>query len=274
MKSKISTIVLIIGCFLGLCLLLYPTVSDFWNSHYATRAIATYNKKVESISKSDYTNLFNLATEYNSELLKRHYPFAISDNEKKQYEKCLNIMGDGMMGYIEIEKINVNLPIYHGTSDKVLNTSIGHIDWSSLPIGGESSHCVLSGHRGLVNAKIFTDLDVLREGDTFKLNILGKTLTYEIDRILTVNPDDTNELQIEKGKDLCTLVTCTPYGINTQRLLVRGHRIANKETAENVIAEAVVIDKYMVTMCIAVPLLAVLFFAVMFRKPKRRNRFD
>ena len=179
-----------------------------------------------------------------------------------------------MMGYIEIEKINVNLPIYHGTSDKVLNTSIGHIDWSSLPIGGESSHCVLSGHRGLVNAKIFTDLDVLREGDTFKLNILGKSLTYEIDRILTVNPDDTNELQIEKGKNLCTLVTCTPYGINTQRLLVRGHRIANKETAENVIAEAVVIDKYMVAMCIAVPLLAVLFFAVMFRKPKRRNRFD
>ena len=194
----------------------------------------------------------------------------MSEEQQKQYDSLLNFDGTGNMGYINIPKINVELPIYHGTSDSVLQTSIGHLEETSLPVGGESTHTVLSGHRGLPSAKLFTDLDKLTEGDTFTLNILNQTLTYEVDQIRIVEPTDLSDLQIEEGQDLCTLVTCTPYGINTHRLLVRGHRIANQNGEAQVIADALQIRPIYIMPFVAVPILLILIIAVLIF-PKRRG---
>ncbi|MBQ1188425.1 MAG: class C sortase [Peptococcaceae bacterium] len=194
----------------------------------------------------------------------------LTEEEKEIYEKTLDVSGTGIMGYIEIDSIDVSLPIYHGTEDSVLQIAVGHLDWSSLPVGGAGTHCVMSGHRGLPSAKLFTHLDELVEGDTFVVRVLDEVFTYEVDQILIVEPEDVSALTIEPGNDLCTLVTCTPYGINSHRLLVRGHRIENEVASAlvRVTSDAVQIEPVLVAPVLAMPILFVLL--VMLLLPKKR----
>lgn len=227
MKKRLSTIFLILIFLTGLSLLLYPTVSDYWNSLHQTKAIAQYAEHVADLDDDTYEKLWADARRYNEDLLKKTILYEMTDEERERYESLLNVSGDGIIGSIDIPLIGCSLPIYHGTEESVLEIAVGHIENSSLPVGGAGSHCILSGHRALPSAKLFTDLDKLTEGDTFILRVLDETLTYEVDQIRIVEPREISALAIEEGKDYCTLVTCTPYGINTHRLLVRGHRIEN-----------------------------------------------
>ena len=235
-KNKISTILLILIFLVGLSLLLYPAVSDYWNAFHQSRAIAEYTSQVDELDPEIYEKLWADAERYNQTLLNKTDRFVMSDEEKAEYESLLNITDTGIMGYIEIPAIDCSLPIYHGTDESALQVAIGHLEGSSLPAGGKGTHCVLSGHRGLPSARLFTDIDKMTRGDTFILRVLNKTLTYEVDQILTVDPYDLSALEIDPDQDYCTLVTCTPYGINTHRLLVRGHRVANR--AEDSAAQA------------------------------------
>ena len=231
MKRKhISTIFIILIFLVGLGFISYPTVSNLWNQAHQSRAIATYSKQVEKLDDSENKKMLKAARKYNKSLLKKSDHWKLSKKDKKKYESLLDVSGTGIMGYIEIPKIDCSLPVYHGTDEGALQIAIGHLEGSSLPVGGKSSHCVLSGHRGLPSARLFTDLDQMEEGDTFILNILGHKLAYEVDQIKVVLPEEMSDLEIQEGKDLCTLVTCTPYGINTHRLLVRGHRVKYVET--------------------------------------------
>ena len=233
MKKKISTILFVIIFLAGLSLLLYPFVANEWNNYRQKRLISSYESKVselESDGEIDYEAEWKRAEAYNQALLPSILPdsFAIasaSDEPDKEYMSCLNIAGDGMMGIVEIPKINIKLPIYHTTDEDVLVKAAGHLEGSSLPVGGENSHAVISAHRGLPSAALFTDLDKLKEGDHFLLHILDDTLCYEVDQISVVEPEETNSLAVEDGEDLVTLLTCTPYGVNSHRLLVRGHRV-------------------------------------------------
>ena len=229
-KKQISTIIIALIFLAGLGFLLYPTVSNLWNRAHQSRAIATYTKQVEKLDDSQNKEMLKAARKYNKSLLKKSDHWKLSKKDKKKYESLLDVSGTGIMGYIEVPKIDCSLPIYHGTDEGALQIAIGHLEGSSLPVGGKSTHCVLSGHRGLPSARLFTDLDQLEEGDIFILNILGRKLAYEVDQIRVVLPEEMSDLEIEEGKDLCTLVTCTPYGINTHRLLVRGHRVKYVET--------------------------------------------
>ena len=231
-KINISTIILILIFLVGLSLLLYPTISDYWNSFHQSRAIAKYTEQVAELNNDLYKQLWEDAAAYNERLLTKLNRYKMTSEEKAEYESLLNVSGNGIIGYIEIEKIDCSLPVYHGTAESALQIAAGHIEGTSLPVGGASTHCVISGHRGLPRAKLFTNLDRLVEGDTFGLHILDEILTYEVDQISVVEPDEVEKLEIEEGKDYCTLVTCTPYGINTHRLLVRGHRVANREKPE------------------------------------------
>lgn len=223
-KKHISTIIIALIFLAGLGFLLYPTVSNLWNRAHQSRAIATYTKQVEKLDDSQNKEMLKAARKYNKSLLKKSDHWKLSKKGKKKYESLLDVSGTGIMGYIEVPKIDCSLPIYHGTDEGALQIAIGHLEGSSLPVGGKSTHCVLSGHRGLPSARLFTDLDQMEEGDIFVLNVLGRKLAYEVDQINVVLPDEMSDLEIVQGKDLCTLVTCTPYGINTHRLLVRGHR--------------------------------------------------
>lgn len=223
-KKHISTIIIALIFLAGLGFLLYPTVSNLWNRAHQSRAIATYTKQVEKLDDSQNKEMLKAARKYNKSLLKKADHWKLSKKDKKKYESLLDVSGTGIMGYIEVPKIDCSLPIYHGTDEGALQIAIGHLEGSSLPVGGKSTHCVLSGHRGLPSARLFTDLDQMEEGDVFVLNVLGRKLAYEVDQIKVVLPDEMSDLEIVQGKDLCTLVTCTPYGINTHRLLVRGHR--------------------------------------------------
>ena len=272
MRKHLSTIVLVILLLIGLSLLLYPTVSDYWNSFHQTRAIATYAENVAALDNASYDAIWGAARQYNRNLCSRSNSFLLSEEQKAEYESLLDISGQGVMGYIEIPEIDVSLPIYHGTEDPVLQVAIGHLEWSSLPVGGESTHCVLSGHRGLPSAKLFTNLDKLREGDTFLLRVLDEILTYEVDQILIVEPQDTAALEIVEGQDYCTLVTCTPYGINTHRLLVRGHRIDNIEEVKTVrvTADAVQLEPMLVAPVMAIPMLLILLILLLL--PRRRKK--
>ena len=255
-KGAFSTIILILVFLAGLSLLLYPTVSDYWNSLHQSRAITQYAEQVAELDNDVYEQLWADAHDYNRTLLDKADRYEMTDEEQAEYESLLNVSGNGIIGYIEISKIGCSLPIYHGTDEAVLQIAVGHIEGSSLPVGGESTHAVLSGHRGLPSAKLFTDLDKLATGDTFVLRILDETLTYEVDQILIVEPYEMNALEIEEGKDYCTLVTCTPYGINTHRLLVRGHRVDNIEEAQTiwVTADAMQIEPIIVAPLVAVPM--------------------
>ena len=272
MRKHLSTILLVFILLIGLSLLLYPSVSDYWNSFHQTRAIATYAENVAKLDNNQYDRLWEDARAYNRTLGLRSNPYYLSEEQKAEYERLLDVSGLGVMGYIEIPEIDVSLPIYHGTEESVLQIAVGHLEWTSLPVGGESTHCVLSGHRGLPSAKLFTNLDKLREGDTFLLRVLDEVLTYEVDQILIVEPQETAALQIEEGKDYCTLVTCTPYGINTHRLLVRGHRIDNMEEAKTirVTADAVQIEPLLVAPIVAIPMLLILL--VLLLLPRRRRK--
>ena len=273
MKNKLINIFLILALVAGLSLLLYPTVSDYWNSLHASQAVASYDQAVKSMDEGKYDELLQRAGQYNRDLFLRGSLFALTDEEREDYNSQLDIDGSGVMSYIEIPTIKVSLPIYHGTSDDVLQVAVGHLEWSSLPVGGESTHCVLSGHRGLPSAKLFTNLDQLTEGDLFVIRTLGEVLTYEVDRILIVLPSELQALAAEEGKDLCTLVTCTPYGVNSHRMLVRGHRVDNQSEAVRLTADAIRIDPLLVAPIAAIPLLLALLL-LLAAAPKKKSRDD
>ena len=271
-KDNYITLLLFLILLAGLSLLLYPSVSDYWNSLHQTRAIATYAEEVANLNQDQYDEIWAAAESYNASLTNRVNAYQLSDAQKEEYQQLLNVSGLGVMGYIEIPEIDVSLPIYHGTEDSVLQVAVGHLEWTSLPVGGESTHCVLSGHRGLPSAKLFTNLDKLREGDIFLLRVLDEILTYEVDQILIVEPQDTAALEIVEGQDYCTLVTCTPYGINTHRLLVRGHRIDNIEEGKTmrVTADAVQLEPLLVAPVVAIPMLLILLILLLL--PRRRKK--
>ena len=273
MKNKLLNIFLILALVAGLSLLLYPTVSDYWNSLHTSQAVASYDQAVKSMDEGKYDELLQRAGQYNRDLFLRGTLFALTDEEREDYNSQLDIDGSGVMGYIEIPTIKVSLPIYHGTSDDVLQVAVGHLEWSSLPVGGESTHCVLSGHRGLPSAKLFTNLDQLTEGDLFVIRTLDEVLTYEVDRILIVLPSEVQALAAEEGKELCTLVTCTPYGVNSHRMLVRGHRVDNQSEAVRLTADAIRIDPLLVAPIAAIPLLLALLL-LLAAAPKKKSRDD
>lgn len=273
MRNKLTTILLALAFFAGLSLLLYPTVSDYWNSLHASQAVADYAENVRNLEAEKYEQVLQDARNYNQMLPYKHTTFALSEEDKGAYDTLLDISGIGVMGYIEIPTINISLPVYHGTEDAVLQIAVGHLEWSSLPVGGEDTHCVLSGHRGLPSAKLFTNLDKLVVGDKFVMRVLDEVLTYEVDQILIVEPTDVSTLIIEAGKDLCTLVTCTPYGINSHRLLVRGHRIENQEEAQaiRVTSDAIQIEPLIVAPAVALPMLLVLLMILLVSGGKTKS---
>ena len=273
MKNKLTTILLILALFAGLSLLLYPTVSDYWNSLHASQAVADYAENVRNLEAEKYEQVLQDAKSYNQMLPYKQTTFALSEEEKEAYDALLDISGTGVMGYIEIPTVNISLPVYHGTEDAVLQIAVGHLEWSSLPVGGESTHCVFSGHRGLPSAKLFTNLDKLVAGDKFIMRVLDEVLTYEVDQILIVEPTDVSTLMIEAGKDLCTLVTCTPYGINSHRLLVRGHRIENQDEAQaiRVTSDAIQIEPLIVAPAVALPMLLVLLVILLVSGGKTKS---
>lgn len=274
MKKHASTILLYLILLIGLSLLLYPSFADWWNSFHQTRAIASYSEVVATMDDDRYDALWEAAWDYNQSLLERPNDYILTDEQTAVYEDLLNIGDNGIMGYIEIPSIKVTLPIYHGTDEGVLQVAVGHLEWTSLPVGGKSSHCVVSGHRGLPSARLFTDVDQMVEGDIFLLRVLDEILTYEVDQILIVEPHVTENLLIEEGKDLCTLVTCTPYGINSHRLLIRGHRIENLEEAQvvRVTADAIQIDPMLVAPFVAAPMLLMLLILLIFPRPRKKRR--
>ena len=277
MKRHLSTILLVAVFLTGVCILLYPTVSDYWNSLHQSRAIGTYEDTLSTMTQQDYSAFFEQADAYNAALRALDFPLADFRALEERagltsYFDLLNVSGLGIMGYIDIDAIGVELPIYHGTENSVLNIAVGHLQGSSLPVGGAGTHCVLSAHRGLPSARLFTDLDQLKVGDTFRITVLNRLLTYEIDQILIVEPDQLDSLAIVEGEDYCTLVTCTPYGINSHRLLVRGHRVENAREKETVYvpADMVQIDPMVVTPAVAAPMLLVLLIYLLIRYRKRR----
>ena len=274
LTDRKTTALLFILLIAGLSLLLYPIVSDFINTSSASKAIMSYDEEVLKLEKQKYDEMWAEATEYNSSLIGRENEYLLSDEQQAQYNSLLNLTGTGIMGYIEIPNIRCSIPIYHGTAETILQIAIGHLDWSSLPTGGENTHCVLSGHRGLPSAKLFSDLDKIVEGDIFMLRILDEVLTYEVDKISIVEPQDTSTLEIEQGKDYCTLVTCTPYGVNSHRLLVRGHRVENlKKYTITLVSEGQQIDPLIVAPVVAMPVLIALFIRLMV-PGKRKNYKD
>ena len=275
-KINWSNVFLVIIFVLGLSLLLYPTVSDYWNSFHQSRAIVSYSENVANMDIENYRMQIQSAKDYNKKLSKKKYQWAMSDDELKEYNSILNVTSTGIMGYIEIPNLNTTLPIYHGSNDAVLEVAIGHIEGSSLPVGGKNTHCVVSGHRGLPSAKLFSDLDKLKENDIFMLHVLDETLTYEVDQIRIVLPEVVEDLQIVEGEDYCTLVTCTPYGINSHRLLVRGHRVDNPEhiQSQRVSADATLVDNFTVACglgCIIVIVLVIWLFVNSWYKEIRRK---
>ena len=276
LKKNLPTILLTIVFFIGAGLIAYPTFSDWWNSFHQSRAVASYMDAVTSMDTSQYDAILKEADKYNRALSRTGVVWVMDEKQEEEYLKQLNVNETGIMGYIDIPKINITLPIYHGTDEAVLQIAIGHLMGTSLPVGGKGSHCVVSGHRGLPSARLFTDIDKLVEGDSFTMTVLNRTVTYEVDQVRIVEPTDLSDLQIEKGKDYCTLVTCTPYGINTHRLLVRGHRIENAQGDALVIADAMQIEPIYIAPFVAAPILLLLVVAMLFttgqRSRERRRR--
>ena len=271
-KGTYIYFILFLVLLIGLSLLLYPTVSDYVNSLNQSRAITSYVDEVAKMDENKYQMTWDQAIEYNRNLLTRKNNFILTPELEEQYYELLDVAGTGIMGYVEIPSINCTLPIYHGVDETVLQIAVGHIEWTSLPIGGESTHAVLSGHRGLPSAKLFTNLDQLREGDLFMLRVLDELLTYGVEQILIVEPEDVDALTVEKGEDLCTLVTCTPYGVNSHRMLVRGHRVENTPTTVTVriTADAIQIEPIIVALFIGLPLLLIAFVILFTRSGRRR----
>jgi len=271
-QGKWTTILLILALLAGLGLLLYPSVSDYWNALHQSRAIAQYAGQVAELDNQRYEELWAAAERYNLALRNREARYEMTAAEQAEYSEVLDVSGTGAMGYIEIPSIKCSLPIYHGTGEAVLQIAVGHIAGTSLPVGGAGTHCALSGHRGLPSARLFTDLDKVDQGDEFFLHVLDETLTYEVDQIRIVEPHEVDALEIEPGKDYCTLITCTPYGVNSHRLLVRGHRVENRDAAGavRVTADAMQIEPVMAAPLVAAPMLLVLLVVLLI--PKRPGK--
>ncbi len=274
MKKHLSTIILVLLFFVGLSVLCYPSFSNWWNSKTQTRLIEAYDDAVSEMDDEDYSEFFEAADAYNEQIRKIGSQYALSDASLlDNYETTLDITGTGIMGYITISKINVELPIYHGTANSVLQVGAGHLEGSSLPVGGEGTHAVISAHRGLPSSLLFTNLDQLEIGDTFTITVLNEVLTYQVDKISIVLPTEVEGLYIEDGKDYVTLMTCTPYGINTHRLLVRGVRVETVETTHiRVTAEAYKIDPLLIAPIVAAPLLLILLIGVLINARRKRKR--
>lgn len=271
MKSRKTTIILLISFFIGLSVLLYPSISSYWNSKTQSKAIVDYESMLSQYRPEDYTALFDQAHTYNEQLFQLIDPLT-EYNTLTDYYNILNITGTGMIGYITVPKISQELPVYHGTSDDVLSVAVGHLQGTSLPVGGENTHCIVSAHRGLPTAVLFTHLDRMEVGDIFYFTILDRTITYEVDQIRIVEPNDTSLIQIVDGKDYCTLLTCTPYGINTQRLLVRGHQVDTSQTRNLYVAnEAYRVKPLIVMPIVALPIIFVLLIYVMFAPVKKET---
>lgn len=257
-KENFVTAILIILLLVGLSLVLYPTVSDYWNSFHQSKAVASYLQDVEDMEESKKDSLREEARVYNEKLPQNVTPsLQVSGYDKTFYNETFKVSKSGIMAYIEIPKLNTTLPIYHGTDETVLQVAIGHIPGTSFPIGGKGSHAVVSGHRGLPSARLFTDIDHLVEGDIFLIQVLDETLTYQVDQILTVLPQEVSALRVDPNQDYVTLTTCTPYGINTHRLLVRGHRVANLKGDVRVVSEASQVEVLLIA-----PFIAILIFVV------------
>ena len=271
MKSRKSTIILLISFFIGLSVLLYPSVSSYWNSKTQTQAIVDYEKMLASYKPEDYSDLFAAADEYNRKLAKLPDPLR-QYAEVEGYMDVLNVTGTGVMGYLTVPKIGQELPVYHTTSEAVLSVAVGHFEGTSIPVGGKTTHSVVSAHRGLPTAVLFTHLDRMEIGDIFYFTILDRTITYQVDQIRIVEPNDASLIRIEEGKDYCTLLTCTPYGINTQRLLVRGHQIDSTQDKHIYVAnEAYRIDTLVVMPIVALPIIGILLIYVMFAPVKKET---
>ena len=271
-SDRLFTIILVSVMLAGIGLLAYPSLADYWNSFHQSRAVMSYAEHVSDMNAEEYDRLLSEAKVYNERFAENGLEWNVTDEERAEYESVLNVDGSSVMGYIRIPKIDVMLPVYHGTSERILQTSIGHLEGSSLPVGGESTHCLLSGHRGLPSARLFTDLDQLREGDTFTITVLNDTLTYEVDHIWIVEPEDLSHLTIEEGQDLCTLITCTPYGINTHRLLVRGHRTKNADGNAMIVADAIQIRPVFIAPFLAIHILALLLVYLLISTSANRRR--
>ena len=276
MRRHKNAILLTLGFLVGICVLLYPAFSNYWNSKTQTRLIVDYESVLENLEPEDYTEIFRKAYDYNEALYQTNFPLIDYKNVPGYYD-TLKVEGTNIIGYLKIDKIGVELPVYHGTSEQVLNVGVGHLEGTSLPVGGANTHCVLSAHRGLPSSKLFTDLDRLELTDTFQLIILDQVITYQVDQIKVITPDEIDDLLIEEGRDYCTLLTCTPYGINTHRLLVRGIRtetIAEKPVLY-VANEAFQIEPLLVTPAVAAPMLLVFLIHLMIKykePPKKKKR--
>ena len=272
MQSRKSTLILLVTFFIGLSVLLYPSISSYWNSKTQSEAIVDYESMLAAYKPEDYSALFEAADQYNADLAAlplhlRDFP-QLSD----KYWDTLNVSGTGMMGYISVPKISQELPVYHGTSEGVLAVAVGHLEGTSFPVGGETTHAVVSAHRGLTSAVLFTHLDRMEIGDTFSFTILDRTILYEVDQIRIVEPDDLSLIGIQQDREYCTLLTCTPYGINTQRLLVRGHQIDASQQRNLYIAnEAYRVDTLIVMPMVALPIIFVLLVYVMFAPVKKES---
>lgn len=260
LKKQLITYAMPIVFLIGFALLVYPSFSDYWNSFHQSEAIMRYAEAVADMKEEDYKRILDSARDYNTT---HPINWNFTEKDREEYNKELNFNNDGIMGYIEIPKIDVKLSIFHGTDESVLQTSIGHLEGTSLPVGGIGTHSVLTGHRGLPSARLFSDLDQLREGDTFTIHVLNETLTYEVDQIRVVLPTDLSTLVVNPEQDLVTLVTCTPYGINSHRLLVRGHRIENVDGNASVISDAVQIKAIFIAPFIAIPILLILIIYIL-----------
>ena len=277
MRKNLSTIILILIFLVGLSVMLYPSVSDAVNRKHQSRAVASYAEEVEQLSDADYQTYFDVADAYNRQLNTTPHAFYKPDLVSG-YAQTLDISGTGIMGYITIPKISVELPIYHGTDEGVLQVAAGHLEGSSLPVGGAGTHAVISAHRGLPSAKLFTNLDELEVGDRFTITVLNRVLTYEVDQISIVLPTEIDQLLPTEGMDYVTLMTCTPYGINTHRLLVRGKRVETTESQKHirVAADAFRIEPIIVAPILAIPMLLAALVGVLvaphLRKRSKRRR--
>lgn len=272
LKKNGLTLILLLILLIGAGLIAYPSFANWWNSFHQSRAVASYAETAANMNTEEYERIISKSQAYNRKLSRSGILWTLDEDEEKEYKEQLDIGTSGIMGYIDIPKIDVMLPIYHGIDESILQVAVGHIPGTSLPVGGKGSHCVVSGHRGLPSARLFTDIDKLVGGDSFTITVLNKTLTYEVDQIRTVLPTDLSDLQIEKGKDYVTLVTCTPYGINTHRLLVRGHRIENADGDASVIADALQIEPIYIAPFIAVPILILLIIGMFIMTGMRTRR--
>jgi sortase A len=271
-KKHFSTVFFAAVLIVGLCIFLYPSVSNYINSKNQSSAITSYQEALGAITEEDYSRIWQEAYRYNENLAEQPMHFKLSDEEMAEYKSVLDPTGTGVIGYIEIENIGVNLPIYHGTEETVLQVGIGHLEGTSFPTGTASTHAILSGHRGLPSAKLFSDLDQMIVGDTFLLHILDQTFAYQVDQINIVLPEETQDLAIVDGKEYVTLVTCTPYGVNTHRLLVRAKRVDyNEETRLIVPADAIRYSSLYVAPFIGAPILLIAFIIFLIMTSDRFN---